>query len=801
MIVGMDFGTTNSGMAVYDGGELRRLPLDQSNENARILRTALYITNEQNVFVGREAIDRYFEHNVGRPVKLEKVWVGEIEVVADLVYFIQDAYVWADVMSPGRLFLSFKSNLRDKEYTGTVIGHFFYPIESLVSAYLTTFKLRAEKLLDQELKEVVLGRPVRFSDDAEADNLAQERLLRGAFHAGYERAYLWREPIAAAYHYASLQDTAQNILVFDFGGGTLDITIMRLGNGTREVLATGGVPVAGDVFDQKLVRARLPKHFGEGSKYGPKEMPIPRWIYDTFSNWQTILELQTPDNERVLAQIEQTAQRPREIRALINLVSGNYGLQMFDVVEQTKRDLSERFGGMIRLNGPGFDVLELVTRREFENVIRPEYLRIERHVEETVRASGLEPEQVDAVIRTGGSAEIPLFQQMLRRKFGPDKVHSVDTFGSVTAGLGIIARGIESGEIEGRAYTLQDLKQQEVTVNRPNVSILDSRLLQRRIQVQEGAGGADGGEGARALVLLTRANELVTHRYSGERPYLEGLNDEIPALYTALACGIDEPLLLITSRYRFLVVTPRELIDLEALGQTLAELHHFGPYEKVYAASRWRPLREADRMVLVTSLGYVRAYPTDVIVPSIEAPVPLTFEQPLPGWPLAALGAQGDEELVLATDNGRGARFDVAGIPGTGAQAFKRKEDEEMVGAVLAGEGEEVLLVTEQGYGRRLPAAAVHAPEKGNSRGRVLIARRPVRDVARLQGDLALWAMTTAGLKPLEPEKVPLEPDTTRSHRLLKVAPDEQIVQTLVIPDGRHSGGRYGQESEGTRGE
>ena len=783
MIVGMDFGTTNSGMSVFDGRDLRRLPLDPSNENARILRTALYITNEQNVFVGREAIDRYFEHNVGRPVKLEKVWVGEIEVMADLVYFIQDAYVWTDVMSPGRLLLSFKSNLRDRAYAGTVIGHFFYPIESLVSAYLYTFKLRAERLLGQELNEVVLGRPVHFAENAEADNLAQERLLRSAFQAGYERVYLQREPVAAAYHYASLQDEPQKIVVFDFGGGTLDITIMRLGTGTREVLASGGVPIAGDVFDQKLVRARLPRHFGEGSKYGPKEMPIPRWIYDTFSNWQTILELQTPDNVRILEQIEQTAQRPREIRALINLVSGNYGLRMFDAVEQTKRDLSERFGGMIRLDGPGFDVLELVTRREFENVIRPEYLRIERHLEETVQASGLKPEQVDAVIRTGGSAEIPLFQQMLRRKFGPDKVHSLDTFGSVTAGLGIIAHGIERGEVNVQAYTRQDLKQQDVTVNRPGVSILDSRLLQRRIRVKEESGAGDGGgEGATALVMLTEDNELLTHRYTEAGPEVGAPQGEVRPLTHLFAAGLDEPLLLITSRYRFLVVTPRELMDLEALGQTLSELHHFGPYEKVYAVNGWRPLREADRLVLATSVGYVRAYPTKVIGPSIEAPVPLTFEQPLPGWPLAALGAHHDEELVLVTENGRGARFLVEDIPGTGVQAFKRKDEEKLVGAVLATAGDELLLVTEQGHARRLPLAAVHAPEKDNSRGRVLIARGPVRDVARQRPDAALWAMTTAGLKPIKAKTIPLEVDTTRSHRLLKLAPDEAFLRTLFLP-------------------
>src|SRR5690606_40770101 len=108
-----------------------------------------------------------FERNVGRPIKLQKVWVGEIEVIAAEMYFVRDAYVWADVMSPGRLFLSFKTNLRDQEYSGTVIGQFFYPLEAMVALYLYVTRRRAERLLGHELREVVLGRPVYFADDPE----------------------------------------------------------------------------------------------------------------------------------------------------------------------------------------------------------------------------------------------------------------------------------------------------------------------------------------------------------------------------------------------------------------------------------------------------------------------------------------------------------------------------------------------------------------------------------------------------------------------------------------------------------
>ena len=100
MIVGMDFGTTNSGMAVYNGRSVQILPLDPANNNPRVARTALYITNEQDVHIGRAAVDRYFEHNVGRPVRTKKVWIGEIEVYAEDMYYVTDAYAWVDVSSP-----------------------------------------------------------------------------------------------------------------------------------------------------------------------------------------------------------------------------------------------------------------------------------------------------------------------------------------------------------------------------------------------------------------------------------------------------------------------------------------------------------------------------------------------------------------------------------------------------------------------------------------------------------------------------------------------------------------------------
>ena len=103
-MVGMDFGTTNSGMALYarHKGQIEILPIDPSGPNPQVARTAIYLTNDQQITIGRSAIETYMAQNTGRPVRMEKVWVGEIEVRAEDMYYVTDVYVMVDVLSPGR---------------------------------------------------------------------------------------------------------------------------------------------------------------------------------------------------------------------------------------------------------------------------------------------------------------------------------------------------------------------------------------------------------------------------------------------------------------------------------------------------------------------------------------------------------------------------------------------------------------------------------------------------------------------------------------------------------------------------
>lgn len=802
MIIGMDFGTTNSGMAVYDGKTVNILPLDPSNRNPRVLRTAMYITKEQGVFIGRDAIDRYYEQNLGRIVKTRKVWIGEIEIFADETFYIIDAYAWVDVSEPGRLLLSIKSRLREKDHPGAIIGQQFYALEDLIALYLTVTKVRAEQMLGQELRQVVLGRPVHFSTDPEYDRLAQSRLLQAAFRAGYEKVYLQPEPVAAAYSYETTIDQPQNVLVFDFGGGTLDITVMRLGDPKqRKVLATGGVPIAGDIFDQKLTRAKLPKHFGEGSRYGlrHKAMTTPKWIYDAFSNWQRIIELQTAENKRILHDIARTAQHRHQIEALISLVTSNYGLKMFDTVEQSKRVLSEKRGAAIQLDGVDFKVREFVTRTQFERIIRSDVMTIEAELERTLQASGLDASQIDAVIRTGGSAQIPIFYEMLCNRFGADKVQSVDTFSSVTAGLGIIAHGIETGEIEARAYTPADVvPPPQAKGSRPQISQARLDLLQKRILMAEGAVGADAQvEGALenvALVYLdgdvgvtavtsaevstsvTAVSLPQSHLQQTDPLRLNDLN--LPSsIFHAVLADLDEQLLIITSRYRFLLTSARQLLNIQELDMPITDILRIGERETFCVVASWREIREQAKLLLVTSLGYARAYPLRVLRESIEAPTPLKFDHPLLGVPVAVFGTQQTGgELIILTEQRRGARWPVSKLPVRGLQAINCGKDDRVVAATLAGLEDDLVLVTADGNGRYLQPQWIAQPPKPNQKGRVIVSGR-----SNLVGvaNAAAWAATQTRLIPVTNHTLPQQ-NSTKTARLFELEGDEQV--RFLIP-------------------
>ena len=729
MIIGMDFGTTNSGIATYDGQHLQIIPIDGNN----VARTALYITNDRQFYIGREAIDTYFAQNLNRPINISRVHVGEIKLTfAEIGTFYRDVFIDKDTLAPGRLFVSFKTALSSLNYLGTVVGSHFYFLEDIIALYLYIAKQRAEAVLHTEIKQIALGRPVRFAFKPEDDALARERLLRAAFRAGYEEVYLQYEPIAAAYHYELSIDREQIVLVFDFGGGTLDLSVLRVGNTkTRTVLTTGGVPIAGDIFDSKLARARLPKHFGEGSSYrsGAQKLPVPSAFYEAFADWQEMLALQRPDMFHQIELIERTAQRPQQVRALRNLVSSSYGLKMFDVVEGAKRQLSQTDRANIHLSGVGFDVVESVTRPEFEAVIGPETRIIEDYLDNLLKEAGIRPEQIDVVIRTGGSSQIPAFVQMLEQRFGSDKVRAVDTFSSVTSGLGIIAHQIETGLIDAKVYRARDFAQTD-RVDTDDLPAVDFEVLKKFASLTEEQHATRDATG---IVGLDFDGTLTA---SFQQP--DQANIAAPRLLSASA---EAPLLMMTTEYRFLLKTMQSLAGLDTLGLSLAEaeaFYHddFGA-EFVSGIALWRAIKPDAPAVLITSTGHFKVFKGDALIPHVEQSVGYRAQR-IKGDPFTLLG--GTTQIVAFSSTGRAVRLPISALER--ADTGRLLHADRLIAAFVGEASTQFLLGAPDGTITPLRGQAIPLSRELNTTGTKVFNKRDLQTVTIWQTGCPLWIAT-----------------------------------------------------------
>jgi hypothetical chaperone protein len=285
-----------------------------------------------------------------------------------------------------------------------------------------------------------MGTPVSFVDSPgdDGNRLAVVRLRRAALEAGYPQVEFELEPVAAARHYQLTASRPLNILVFDLGGGTLDLTVMQLGTAHEQrLLATGGLDVAGDTFNRRLIQGLLLEHLGRGSTWSDQAIPFPEHLTESLLHWQSVLELNRPETLHFLELAEKTSNRPKQIRALASVVVNNYVARIFDEVDRAKIGLSTGLFETIRLVGTDLDIWQPITRSQFESLIAGDVERIGKCVRETLCRSGLAANQIDAVVRTGGSGQVPRVTQLLGQEFGPKKVVDDSVFGSVAAGLAI----------------------------------------------------------------------------------------------------------------------------------------------------------------------------------------------------------------------------------------------------------------------------------------------------------------------------------------------------------------------------
>lgn len=455
MWLGIDFGTTNISAAVYDGGQLDYIPLDPQNGSAHHLRSMIYVDNRHRVRLGVDAVQTFLREDTGRPVVLEEKVVGTIEnTVASQgfepgeqggpITIIYDVLIHEDVAIRGRLLQSIKTGLRSAAYQGTKIFGKYYTIEELIAFLLRHVRQRSEQHLGQPVQQALIGRPVTFSHDPAVDQLAEERIRRAAHLAGFVEVDFMLEPLAAAAFYVNYAPREQTLLVFDFGGGTLDLTVLKVSAaGQQQVLSAVGVLVGGDDLDSAIMRGKVAPHFGTQSaidvNFDGRPIWFPEHLAELLAQWQTIPTLTRPQNLQVIRRGIQYGNDRAAFQALETLATKNYGFALFQAIEQAKCELSQQGASAIQLQLAETQLAAALTREEFNRLIADEQAEVRQGIREALAAAGLQPQQVEVVVATGGSSSIPAFQALLRRELPGAEIVVSDLFGSVTGGLAIDA--------------------------------------------------------------------------------------------------------------------------------------------------------------------------------------------------------------------------------------------------------------------------------------------------------------------------------------------------------------------------
>ena len=356
-IIGIDLGTTNSCVAVIEGGEAVVIP---NAEGARTTPSVVAFKKDGERIVGRVAKQQAVS-NPDRTISSIKREMGTAH----------------------------KVTVDDKSYTPQEIS----------AMILTKLKQDAESYLGDTVTEAVITVPAYFTD-------AQRQATKDAGKiAGLEVKRIINEPTAAALAYGIDKENDQKIMVYDLGGGTFDVSIIEMGDGVQEVLATAGNNrLGGDDFDQKIVN----------------------WLIDGFRN-ETGVDL---SNDKM------AVQRLRE------------------AAEKAKIELS---GGMtasinlpfITADATGPKHLDMtLSRADFNRLTADLVESTMGPVRQALSDSGLSASQIDKVLLVGGSTRIPAVQEAVQKFMGKEPFKGINPDECVAMGAALQG-GVLGGEVKG----------------------------------------------------------------------------------------------------------------------------------------------------------------------------------------------------------------------------------------------------------------------------------------------------------------------------------------------------------------
>lgn len=407
----IDFGTSNSAVAVPDGAALRLAPVEGAYTT---LPTAVFFNTDENTReFGRSALAAYIDGFDGRLMRSMKSILG----------------------SP---LAENSTDLGD----GSAIKY-----TEIIAIFVDHLKRSAEKSTGGPISRAVLGRPVFFvDDDPRADRMAQQQLEAAARSVGLREIHFQYEPIAAAFDYESHLTEEGLVLVADIGGGTSDFSLVRVGpeRMTRverkdDVLAHHGVHVAGTDFDRRVELVTILRELGYQA-LDPEGREIPNRVYFDLATWHLINTVYAPKRVSELTLMRHLFTQIKHHDRLMRVVERRLGHALAAHAEEAKIGVAAGGETVIDLDEVEDDLRLAFDEAQLIKAGQDETQRIVQAARDTVQAAGVAPRDVNAIYFTGGSTGLAFLSGALAAAFPDAKAVFGDRLASVATGLGIHAR-------------------------------------------------------------------------------------------------------------------------------------------------------------------------------------------------------------------------------------------------------------------------------------------------------------------------------------------------------------------------
>ena len=407
----IDFGTSNSAVAVPDGAALRLAPVEGAYTT---LPTSVFFNTDENTReFGRAALAAYIDGFDGRLMRSMKSILG----------------------SP---LAENSTDLGD----GSAIKY-----TDIIAIFVDHLKRSAEKSTGGPISRAVLGRPVFFvDDDPRADQMAQQQLEAAARSVGLREIHFQYEPIAAAFDYESHLTEEGLVLVADIGGGTSDFSLVRVGpervkrvERKDDVLAHHGVHVAGTDFDRRVELVTILRELGYQT-LDPEGREIPSRIYFDLATWHLINTVYAPKRVSELALMRHLFLQTKHHDRLMRVVERRLGHALAAHAEEAKIGVAAGGETVIDLDEVEDDLRLAFDEAQLIKAGQDETQRIVQAARDTVQAAGVAPRDVNAIYFTGGSTGLAFLSGALAAAFPDAKAVFGDRLASVATGLGIHAR-------------------------------------------------------------------------------------------------------------------------------------------------------------------------------------------------------------------------------------------------------------------------------------------------------------------------------------------------------------------------